>query len=601
MAIISVPAGGSIQAACNAAQPGDIISLAAGATYYETVSKSNKTVDIQGNGACISGAMPEFLSPGMWTNAGTAVGTLSGQTYTKWTAQYPTAYPFDPATNEYGSIRISGADDELWWHYDSLIDLQTHKNPVDNGEGYFVDVNGQICLISQTDPNTLPLYISKTSPPLRIAASTVNVSNLEVKHGARYGIYVTGGSTVNIDNVNAYNSGSNIAYLNSSTGTISNTKTASNYDINWPWEYMKGGRMEEFNILVASSDVDIISSEACRGFNGIGTVGTAILDIDDTIVSLMQDDAYEFEEDSTVTLKNSYAVDNFISLSSTPITAGGDVYVFNNLFVSNKTDWVRRYDWTTGVTTTWDGSIYKIYSDNSVVNQNLHVYNNTAYGPDAGFVFSVDRDGLIPLENMDWKNNIFHSTTSTVWANTGTAANNIDWDSNVFWSDAFAGASYTYINANNDNLGGSNSSSLAAQTLPASWTDNIEANPLLASPGTSTLDKAALTAAYTVSDTSPACDMTLCPIPANWPCAVEANESTCAGLARVIEVVCLDPIIPAVSNGQTTITNPNPTPMTVTITSGSATFQNPIPANTPVTATNITGGADGNFCVLGNC
>ena len=75
------------------------------------------------------------------------------------------------------------------------------------------------------------------------------------------------------------------------------------------------------------------------------------------------------------------------------------------------------------------------------------------------------------------------------------------------------------------------------------------------------------------------------------------------------EAVCLDPIISAIVDGQSTITNPNDTPLTVTISSGSATFQNPIPANQTVIVTNIVGGDGVNaageaiktFCITGNC
>ena len=75
------------------------------------------------------------------------------------------------------------------------------------------------------------------------------------------------------------------------------------------------------------------------------------------------------------------------------------------------------------------------------------------------------------------------------------------------------------------------------------------------------------------------------------------------------EVGCLDPIITPIVNGQSTITNPNDTPLTVTISSGSGTFQNPIPANSTVIVTNIVGGDGVNaageaiktFCITGNC
>ena len=73
--------------------------------------------------------------------------------------------------------------------------------------------------------------------------------------------------------------------------------------------------------------------------------------------------------------------------------------------------------------------------------------------------------------------------------------------------------------------------------------------------------------------------------------------------------LCTPPSMSAIVNGQTTITNPNDVPMTITISSGSATFQNPIPANSTVTVTNIVGGDGVNaageaiktFCITGNC
>ena len=75
------------------------------------------------------------------------------------------------------------------------------------------------------------------------------------------------------------------------------------------------------------------------------------------------------------------------------------------------------------------------------------------------------------------------------------------------------------------------------------------------------------------------------------------------------EVICLEPIVTPIDNGQSTITNPNNYPLTVTISSGSATFQNPIPANTTVNVTNVVGGDGVNaagqaiktFCITGNC
>ena len=81
----------------------------------------------------------------------------------------------------------------------------------------------------------------------------------------------------------------------------------------------------------------------------------------------------------------------------------------------------------------------------------------------------------------------------------------------------------------------------------------------------------------------------------------------CQVLCKLVE--CLDPILTAIVNGQSTITNPNDTQLTVTISSGSATFQNPIPANQTVIVTNIVGGDGVNaagvaiktFCISGNC
>ena len=84
--------------------------------------------------------------------------------------------------------------------------------------------------------------------------------------------------------------------------------------------------------------------------------------------------------------------------------------------------------------------------------------------------------------------------------------------------------------------------------------------------------------------------------------------SDCVGTVCKI-VQCLDPILTTIVNGQSTIANPNDTPLTVTISSGSGTFQNPIPANSTVTVTNIVGGDGVNaagqaiktFCISGNC
>ena len=614
MATISVPAGGSIQAACNAAANGDVISLAAGATYYESVQKNGKVVDIQGNGACISGAMPEFLSPGMWTNAGTFVGTESGRSYTKWTAQYPATYPFSTNVQEYGSIRLAGPDDQLWWHYETLVELETNKIEPDGGRGYFVDVDGSICLVSPIDPNTIPLNVSRVRPPLEVTnGSIVNVYDLNVKYGGRYGIKATVASELNVYNTNTLNSGINIGYSNGSTGEIVDSTATSNYNADWAFDDTKFSRMEENNISINNSFVDIRNVDVYGSTNGIVVIGTSEVTIDNAMVTGALHDGYEFEDSSKSILKNSYGVDNWTAASLTPLNGTGYVYLYNNLFVSTKYDWVRSYDWTTNTATLWPGEIYKTYSTTQYTNQNVFVYNNTSYGPEGIDATSLNDGGFFPIENMEWKNNIFHATQGRLFANTGTEANGIQFDSNVFWSDAFNSQSYWYVGQDRPVSAAAGtpnaSTNLAGQTLPATWTDNIEANPLFAAAGTNTVDRAALTAAYTVSDTSPACDMTLCPIPADWPCAVEANESTCAGLARVVEIVCLDPIISAVSNGQATIFNPNTTPLSVTITSGSATFQNPIPANTTVIVTNITGGDGVNaageaiktFCISGNC
>ena len=63
------------------------------------------------------------------------------------------------------------------------------------------------------------------------------------------------------------------------------------------------------------------------------------------------------------------------------------------------------------------------------------------------------------------------------------------------------------------------------------------------------------------------------------------------------------------TGGVMTIQNLNSYPVTATISAGSGTFQNPIPANSTVTVTNIVGGDGVNaageaiktFCISGNC
>ena len=90
---------------------------------------------------------------------------------------------------------------------------------------------------------------------------------------------------------------------------------------------------------------------------------------------------------------------------------------------------------------------------------------------------------------------------------------------------------------------------------------------------------------------------------------LDGSTQQCSFRVGPVPVGCLEPIVNYIVNGQSTITNPNDTPLTVTISSGSATFQNPIPANSTVIVTNIVGGDGVNaageaiktFCITGNC
>lgn len=538
MATINVAAGASIQAAINSAANGDIISLAAGATYYETININGLDIDIQGNGACIDGSMAEYRNGStLWTPQPSFVGALSGLTYMLWKTVVPASYAFNASSvNEYGSIRMAegSGQGDLFWHYDSLNGatnaLMNPEQPQNMGEGYFVDSNRDIWMISATDPNTRNLWIGQTTPTIAVYnGSTVNVSDLEAKISGRYLFFILD-STVSLANVDNYNGGINVSAERSTIDIIGGSST-QNYDDTWGWAHIKAGRMEEIHMQFQDSVVDIVGTDVISGFNGIVASDDVTMMVDDVFVRDAGDDAFEFETTPNVVVKNSYVSNALVGFSTAPIANGGSFHGYNNLVhtVPKNETW----DWTTQTWSTLAGGAVKQYHGNAGTSTtDVHHYNSVLYGPRGYAGFSLQSH---PVMDLDIINSIVVGTGEAVLNSTGQAANGVDLKSLLLWAENFTPTSYGYLDTEID-VGAENPSmNLSGQTLPAAWTDLVEADPGFANPGPAD-SRAGLIANFAIAETSPACDVPTCPIPSDWPCAAEANDSDCVGLVRAVEI-----------------------------------------------------------------
>jgi hypothetical protein len=424
----------TIQAALDAALPGDVVEIPAG-TYHEAIT-FHRSGDVDapitltaapGATVIIDGADAELQMPGSdrWNK-------VSGDTYLA-------VVPFDSATpanaigtwiSRYG-VQGTNQCDRLIAAYSSL---ETLEGNAPRGEGsYRTGESGDqvyVRLEDAADPNAIGLNVGRSHAVLNLSGqSHLRIKNLEIRNGGWAGIWtpppIAGAhGDIVLENVTVKNCFWGIAGRGISGLTIRRVRILNGKVPNW---VRVGGYVAGVGAYPSSTNNDALSP--WRGF-GVRYGESQGVEVTDCIISgqwdglkfaacqnvkihhntirSIWDDAVELESSSNIQREievfNNHVYDTNVAFSVTP-NGPGPVYVYRNVAECEHAR---------------DGSRYNIKSgdDNVGMAENVKFYHNTFHsGGRAGVmegefnVWEKLSDGAPNRwHRYEFVNNIFHRT-----------------------------------------------------------------------------------------------------------------------------------------------------------------------------------------------
>lgn len=480
---VGVDSDMSIQQAINSAQDGDVVKLLAG-EYYQSVKLHSKSgITLEGTeGVIISGGISGIV----WEFLGEKTSSATGRVFKLWKARYPESHYWSSAPNDFAVIKLSKGNDEMFWTYPESKALYDNLINDNNGAGYYVTENKEIFLSSDEDPNELSILISQLDPVLSINESTgIVVKNITLKHGSRFLARVVNSENVHIDQVSLSNAAGNLMVSSSKNFKVTNSTFTNYWNFNWPWTQVKNGtyaakRMEHNSIIISngSSNGEISNSIIKNSFNGIFVGdGSDSIRITNNKIYNIPDDAIEPEVSAkNITVNNNIIFNVLVAISAAPLL-DGPLYVYNNVLVPSLQQ-LWSYDHSTQKAEYNSGAALKVYgSVEHGRTRNIHVYNNTIYGPNGvnmGSADFVQKDDRYRVENISIYNNIVYSTNASVFRYSGLLQDNVMYGCNLFFTSSPHKWNFSYINS----LALPNESSeLSSELFPKEWVGNVYGDP----------------------------------------------------------------------------------------------------------------------------
>lgn len=402
----------AIQAAVDAAGPGDIIRIGEG-EYFENVvvngvsglpeapiviepapgaqvivNGGDRGLASSGNGRWIPEGNGVYHAQVPWTgDSEKALLTWVSRASGGLLAAHYTREKFDEGAR---------GDDKTWR----------------SGETVYIKLkNGQ-------DPNLVPLYIGTSDGVFRIENSShITIRNLHIRGGGFAGIYmkdanysglVLEGLTV----TNCFRGFSTDDEQDSGRGlTIRHNLIRNDWPADWRWDgYNDSGSssdelvapMRGHGMVMKASDSEISYNEISGGWDGMQVQGHNIM-IHHNRIHNMKDDGIELESNNTKNLQlyENEFYDNFVGFSIVSDTPG-PIYIYRNIFSGNK---LSLFKPQSGEAYRYGYSI-KNGGDWGAGARNIKVYHNTFYDKRNNL---FDRDKTYDWNDFEYYNNIFYS------------------------------------------------------------------------------------------------------------------------------------------------------------------------------------------------
>jgi|GEM_PF-2858830 len=465
--IVVTPSSGSIQAAIDLADPGDVIKIAGG-TYYESLVIKKSGISIMANGekqVKITSAYPEYFKQKIqWKKEYQKTHQSSGREYTVYSAPYP-AYRKQPKGLTYGYI--ADEDDGLYFTYRDKISFDYQYAQSDDIKGAYFD-SDKVYLATEGNPNNERLYVSdrRILEIYNVGDITIDggkSKNITLMHGGRYGIIINKlqGTKSIIQNLKIINSHSGILVNGVASGELVIRQNILNqYLEEMPWEFQKTGltqRMDmrrqdiskvmkskktsaaymETSAIFASKNeagkIRILHNEVYGYFNGIVST-THDVEIAYNTLSELRDDAIEIEGNTAQNIIHHNQVScSFVGISLVPIRKG-PVYIYQNELIMNNPPQIIRREMKSKKLSYRNGKTLKFTNlGPRDVSSDVHIYNNRFFALDDVLnIGSTDKPQYNPRASTFY-NNVFISK-GIISSSYGSAKDGLDYQGNHFKS-----------------------------------------------------------------------------------------------------------------------------------------------------------------------